>query len=89
MTTIVERSAGSRSMYQVNASLARMYSMPVVLIFPTLGPHLVRLAGPLAPVIRRTRPVCTGRRSRGHHQALFVWTSSVNSYGNQRVSYGC
>ena len=49
MTTTVERRAGSRSMYQENASLAPMYAMPVVLIFPTLGPQLLRPAGPLVP----------------------------------------
>ena len=49
MTTTVERSAGSRSMYQVNASLARMYATPVVFIFPTLGPRLPRRQGHWSP----------------------------------------
>ena len=51
MTTTVERSAGSRSMYQVNASLARMYAMPVV-VLPTLGPHLPRRQGHWSPAVR-------------------------------------
>jgi len=63
MTTTVERSAGSRSMYQVNASLAPMYSMPVVFTFPTVGPYLVRGQGHWSVAIRPAGPPLAGRRS--------------------------
>ena len=53
MTTTVERSAGSRSMYQVNASLARMYA---IFIFPTLGPRLVRRQGHWSPAVQPAGP---------------------------------
>ena len=39
-------------MYQENASLACMYAIPVVLILPTLEPHLPRWQGHWSPAVR-------------------------------------
>ena len=69
MTTTVERSAGSRSMYQVNASLARMYA---IFIFPTLGPRLGAPAGPLVPGGPACGTASAGRRSRRGARGLLV-----------------
>ena len=61
MTTTVERSAGSRSMYQVNASLARMYALPVVATLPTVASPIRPGQGPSSRARRRRSPAHGGR----------------------------
>ena len=61
MTTIVERSAGSRSMYQENASLARMYVLPVVVTLPTVASLIRPGQGPSSRARRRRSPAHGGR----------------------------
>ena len=59
--TTVERSAGSRSMYQVNASLACMYALPVVAMLPTVASLIRNGQGPSSRARRRRSPAHSGR----------------------------
>ena len=82
-TTMVERSAGSCSMYQVNASLARMYVLPVVATLPTVASPIRPGQGPSSRARRRRSPVTAGatvRRWRAR-QARSAGTTSWPNCG--------